>query len=426
MIQIVKAVTLVNTHPKRTKLVVQTVRLVQISQPQRVHRLVRDALPLLARNMCLPPVPRMRIHNWVIVTKLAQANTKKINVPKVLLVVWVMPVQYSHVVIIVPPVKSKPTVPKVHGIQLGRIGRALTVPLIHIQHRVIRHVPLVMPIRSQRQVLHLVKIVMLVKAHHQDKPVVIALLVKPQHQEVHVPIVTPIHTRQQVMHLVKIVLPVKRHPQALVHVVIALLVKLRHQVMHVATVVPTNTQQQEMRHVPTVMLANTQRQALVHVVIVLVVKPQQRVVHVLVVMLVRTQRQVILHVPLVRTGNTQQQALLVVLPTHHVMPTVCQELVPQQQVRARLVLVTRGLLKIQTIAKPILLPVNLVNTYQNLEQLQLILHVPLVQHVAVLNMLVAAVPVRQIPPVLNDVLTEQVMLLRLPVLRLLVHVMITR
>ena len=99
---------------------------------------------------------------------------------------------------------------------------------------------------------------------------------------------------------------------------------------------------------------------------------------------------------------------------------------PQRRVHVRLVLVTRGLLVIQTIAKPILLPVNLVNTYQNLEQLQLILHVPLVQHVAVLNMLVAAVPVRRILHVLNDVLTEQVMLLRLPVLRLLVHVMITQ
>ena len=131
----------------------------------------------------------MRIHNWAIVTKLVQANTKKMLVTKVLLVVRAMLVQYSHVVIIVLPVKSKPTVSKVHGIQLGRIGRALTVPLIHIQHRVIRHVPLVLPIRSQRQVLPRVPTVMLVKAHHQDKPVVIALVVKPQQRVVHVLIV---------------------------------------------------------------------------------------------------------------------------------------------------------------------------------------------------------------------------------------------
>ena len=130
----------------------------------------------------------MRIHNWAIVTKLVLANTKKMLVLKVLLVVRVMLVQYRHVVIIVPPVRNKPIVPKVHGIQLGRIGRALTVPLIHIQHRVIRHVPLVPPIRGQRQVLPRVPTVMLVKAHHQDKPVVIARPVKPQHQVVHVPV----------------------------------------------------------------------------------------------------------------------------------------------------------------------------------------------------------------------------------------------
>ena len=76
---------------------------------------------------------------------------------------------------------------------------------------------------------------------------------------------------------------------------------------------------------------------------------------------------------------------------------------------------------------PTILPaVTLVNTYQQLAQLQLISPVKHVLHVAVLNMLAAAVPVRQIPSVLNDVLTEPPMLLRLPVLRLLVHVMITR
>ena len=99
---------------------------------------------------------------------------------------------------------------------------------------------------------------------------------------------------------------------------------------------------------------------------------------------------------------------------------------PQRQVHVRHVEQVHGLLKIQTIAKPILLPVNQVNTYPQLEQLQLILPVQIVQRVAVLNMLVAAVPVRRILHVLNDVLTEQVILLRLPVLRLLVHVMITR
>ena len=96
---------------------------------------------------------------------------------------------------------------------------------------------------------------------------------------------------------------------------------------------------------------------------------------------------------------------------------------------------------------PILPAVELVNTYPQVEQLQRILHVLIVHHAPVLRMMmVQAVPVRRIPVVvnilhvpvqntrhkrehrqrmlnvLNDVLTEQVMLTRLPVLRLLVHV----
>lgn len=225
--------------------------------------------------MCLPPVPKMRIHNWVIVTKLVQANTKKMLVLKVLLVVRVMLVQYSHVVIIVPPVKSKPIVSKVHGIQLGRIGRALTVPLINIQHQVIPVVPIVPPIRHQQLVLLHVPLVMLVKPQHRDKPVAIVLLVKPQQRVVHVLLVPPTNTQQQAMHLVVIVLLVKPH-----------------------------------------------RQALHRVVIVLLVKHQPLEAHVVIVPLVRTQHQAMYLVPLVLMVNTQQQALGVVLTTHHVMPIV--------------------------------------------------------------------------------------------------------
>jgi len=147
--------------------------------------------------------------------KLVQANTKKVNVLKVLLAQRVMLVQYSHVVIIVPPVKSKPIVSKVHGIQLGRIGRALTVVQIPIQHRVIRHVPLVLPIQNHQLVLTRVPLVMLVKAHHQDKPVVTVLLVKHQHQVMHVLIVTPVLTQHQVMLHAPLVLMANTQHQAL-------------------------------------------------------------------------------------------------------------------------------------------------------------------------------------------------------------------
>jgi hypothetical protein len=74
----------------------------------------------------------------------------------------------------------------------------------------------------------------------------------------------------------------------------------------------------------------------------------------------------------------------------------------------------------------ILPAVTLVNTYQQLAHLQLMLHVPLVQRVQAAHMLTVAVQVRRMLHVVNDVLTEQVILLRLPVLQLLVHVLKAR
>ena len=68
---------------------------------------------------------------------------------------------------------------------------------------------------------------------------------------------------------------------------------------------------------------------------------------------------------------------------------------PQQQVHVRLVLVG-GLLRIQPIAKPILLPPKLLNINSQIVQLQLILHVPIVRDVqATFMMMAQAVPVQR-------------------------------
>tara|TARA_E500000331_G_scaffold210293_2_gene201546 strand:+ start:6450 stop:7721 length:1272 start_codon:yes stop_codon:yes gene_type:complete len=307
-------------------------------------------------------------------------NTNQQPVLRVLHPQQVQLEQLHLVVVIVPPVKSKPIVSKVHGIKLGRIGRALTVLLINIQHQVIPLVLIVPPIRHQQLVLLHVPLVMLVKPQHRDKPVAIVLLVKPQHQVVHVLIVPPTNTQQQAMHLVPTVLLVQLRQQVLPHVLIVMLVKPQHQEVHVETVPLIPIQQRVIVVVPIVLLVQPQQQVLHRVVIVLLVKLRQQVVHVETVVPVRTQQQVMHLVPVVPMVNTQQQVLRVVLPTQHVMPIGCQELVPQQQVHVRLVLVG-GLLKIQMIAKPILPAVQVININQQMVQQPPILHVPLVRHV---------------------------------------------
>ena len=239
-------------------LVQQVVLTVQVQQP---------------RNMYLARVLYPLIHNSASVRQQVIINTNQQPVLRVLHHNKVQLEQRLVVVMIVRLVRNKQIVSKGHGIIKVRIGFALIVLPIHIQHQVIRHVPLVPPIRIQQLVLPRVLTVLLVKLHHREVRVVIVMLVKPQPLDAHVETVLPTNTQQQVIHLVPTVLLVQPHQQVIPLVPIVMLVKLRQQVMHVAIVLVVPIHQQVMPHVPTVPMVNTQQQALLSVL------PIHHVVH---------------------------------------------------------------------------------------------------------------------------------------------------
>tara|TARA_E500000331_G_scaffold210293_2_gene201545 strand:+ start:5889 stop:6425 length:537 start_codon:yes stop_codon:yes gene_type:complete len=167
--------------------------------------------------------------------KLAQANTKKMLVLKVLLVVRVMLVQYSHVLVQAVENTFQLPVAKVLGIVPGLIHKQVIVRTIV---RTVTHKQIAQPVRQQQLVVigH-VHSVSLVNILQMEQPVPIVLIT---------PTLLPEHLRVRLIpHVVtKPMVPQDLQVNQLQQQVRALTVRQAHTLLQVQqTVLPAHLQQ---------------------------------------------------------------------------------------------------------------------------------------------------------------------------------------